>query len=190
MVWWFLPKELFFKVPAYGGVRKATCTATGNASGILWASKTNHSRTLWSGNTFHGKPHLINENIKKVMCSEENWIFQCSFAIRQICLLNEPLLPLNFSCQGMWGSKLPSWSFASSHSSNLRQVAVCVYFVLNPKYLLSLIHIQAGSALPNALRIQTTHSTQGLRWHTAYHQRVFALWFVVSLHTILFLLAL
>lgn len=67
-------------------------------------------------------------------------------------------------------------SLLSAHSLyaigvSLRQVAVCAYFVLNPKYLLSLIHTQTGSALTKALRIQTTHSgevshkpqTQGLR---------------------------
>lgn len=62
------------------------------ASEILWASKTNRSRSLWSGSTFHEKPYLINKNIKKLMCSEKNRVFKSSLVIRQICLLSEPLL--------------------------------------------------------------------------------------------------
>lgn len=58
--------------------------------------KQNQSRSLWSGSTFHQKLHLINENIRKVMCSEKNRVFRCSFVIRQICLLNEPLLQFSF----------------------------------------------------------------------------------------------
>lgn len=113
---------------------------------------------------------------------EKNCVFKCSFVIRQICLLNEPLLQCTSSAK-VYKSQFPFWSFTTSYSGNPRQLAVCAHFVVNLKYLFNPIHVQIGSALPTTLRIQTTHSTPGMRWHSAYHhRRAPPLLFVVSLH--------
>lgn len=60
---------------------QATWTTMARASVILQASKTIHSRSLWSGRTFHEKVYLINENKRKVRG-----------LVRQVCLSDEPLL--------------------------------------------------------------------------------------------------
>lgn len=74
---------------------------------ILQASKPIHSRSAWSGNTFHEKLYLLNENKKKAMGLEKNCVFKCSFVI---CLLNETLLQCTFSAK-----VYKSQSFLSDH---------------------------------------------------------------------------
>lgn len=100
---------------------------------------------------------------------EKKKVFKCSFVIGQICLLNEPLLQyILFLQRGARLSCLSDHLLQAIMATQDKLLYVLILWLI-PRYLFNLIHVQIGSVLPTALRIQAMHSTQGMGWHSAYH---------------------